>query len=106
MKTRANLRAKLLQRCVALLLVLVLANPALLEGHYKPTTGTNAFSREDEIKVGQDTSRQVSKQLPVLKDSDPVARYVQRLGQNHASHAPGEKWPYSFHVVNQKEINA
>ena len=31
---------------------------------------------------------------------------MQRLGQQLAAHAPGEKWPYSFHVVNQKEINA
>lgn len=23
-----------------------------------------------------------------------------------SQHAPGEKWPYSFHVINQKEINA
>jgi peptidase M48-like protein len=31
---------------------------------------------------------------------------VQGLGAQLAAHAPGEKWPYSFHVVNQKEINA
>jgi predicted Zn-dependent protease len=31
---------------------------------------------------------------------------VQRLGRNLAAHAPGEKWPYNFHVVNKKEINA
>ena len=31
---------------------------------------------------------------------------MRRLGQQLAAHAPGEKWPYSFHVVNQKEINA
>ena len=36
----------------------------------------------------------------------PVTKYVQRLGQQLAAHAPGEKWPYTFHVVNQKEINA
>jgi beta-barrel assembly-enhancing protease len=33
-------------------------------------------------------------------------RYVQQLGARLASHAPGEKWPYNFHVINQKEINA
>jgi predicted Zn-dependent protease len=31
---------------------------------------------------------------------------VSRLGEELASHAPGQKWPYSFRVVNQKEINA
>jgi hypothetical protein len=32
--------------------------------------------------------------------------YVRQLGQKLAAHAPGEPWPYSFRVVNQKEINA
>jgi beta-barrel assembly-enhancing protease len=33
-------------------------------------------------------------------------RYVQALGQKLTAHAPGDKWPYNFHVVNQKEVNA
>src|SRR5262249_51158523 len=80
--------------------------PALLEARYTPTKGANAFSKEDEIKAGQEASAQVRKQLPVLKDSEPVAKYVQALGQKLVAHAPGDKWPYNFHVVNQKEINA
>ncbi len=48
----------------------------------------------------------MASKLPVLPDSDPVTIYVQRLGRQLAAHAPGEKWPYTFHVVNQKEINA
>ena len=58
------------------------------------------------MQAGQQSAAQVAKQLPVLPDSDPVTIYVQRLGQQLAAHAPGEKWPYTFHVVNQKEINA
>src|SRR5258705_8892547 len=104
MKEKAQLN--LLQRCVAAVLVLLLVNPALIQARYRPTQGTNAFSKPDEIKAGQDASAQVRKQLPVLKDSDPIVQYVQRLGRNLAAHAPGEKWPYNFHVVNKKEINA
>ena len=42
----------------------------------------------------------------MLSNSDPISKYVQQLGAKLAAHAPGEKWPYEFHVVNQKEINA
>ena len=64
------------------------------------------FSAQEEVQAGQQSAAQVARQLPVLPDSDPVSIYVQRLGQQLAAHAPGEKWPYTFHVVNQKEINA
>jgi hypothetical protein len=64
------------------------------------------FSAQEELQAGQQSAAQVAKQLPILPDSDPVTIYVQRLGQQLATHAPGEKWPYTFHVVNQKEINA
>jgi hypothetical protein len=72
----------------------------------KPTSGFDMFSAQEEVQAGQQAEAQVRKQLPVLPDSDPVAQYVRSLGARLASHAPGEKWPYTFHVVNQKEINA
>ena len=45
-------------------------------------------------------------QMPVLPESDPVAMYVAQLGAHLASHAPGLKWPYSFHVVASSDVNA
>ena len=100
---RVNLIAT---RCLAMLLAFSLALPQLLEARVEPSHGFNMFSAQEEVQAGQQASAQVSKQLPVLPDSDPISIYVQRLGQQLAAHAPGEKWPYSFHVVNQKEINA
>src|SRR3954451_23701893 len=44
--------------------------------------------------------------MPVLPDSDQVSRYVRQLGAKLVQYAPGYKWPYNFHVVNVKEINA
>src|SRR5260370_14234223 len=93
-------------RGLALWLAMVLATPAILEARVEPSHGFNMFSAQEEVKAGQQAAAQVSKQLPVLPDSDPVTLYVQRLGRQLAAHAPGEKWPYTFHVVNQKEINA
>jgi Zn-dependent protease with chaperone function len=92
-------------RCLALLLTIVLATP-MLEARVEPSHGFNMFSAQEEVQAGQQAAAQVSKQLPILPDSDPITLYVQRLGRQLAAHAPGEKWPYSFHVVNQKEINA
>jgi predicted Zn-dependent protease len=93
-------------RVLAVLLALSIAAPTLLEARFQPTTGMDAFSKEQEIQAGQEAAAKTTKELPLLPDSDPLARYVSRLGQTLASHAPGDKWPYSFHVVNQKEINA
>ena len=78
----------------------------MLEARVEPSHGFDMFSAQEEVQAGQQAAAQVSKQLPILPDSDPVTIYVQRLGRQLAAHAPGEKWPYSFHVVNQKEINA
>jgi Zn-dependent protease with chaperone function len=92
--------------CFTVLLVLSLASPQLFEARVQPSHGFDMFSAQEEVQAGQQAAQQATKQLPVLPDSDPVARYIQRLGQELASHAPGQKWPYTFHVVNQKEINA
>ncbi len=80
--------------------------PPQAEARYKPTTGTDFFSRDQEIQAGQQASADVRRKMPVLPESDPITRYVQRLGGELAAHAPGERWPYSFHVINVKEINA
>jgi Zn-dependent protease with chaperone function len=92
-------------RCLALLLAIVLAAP-MLEARVEPSHGFNMFSAQEEVQAGQQAAAQVGKQLPILPDSDPITLYVQRLGRQLAAHAPGEKWPYTFQVVNQKEINA
>ncbi|MGH9508608.1 MAG: M48 family metalloprotease [Terriglobales bacterium] len=93
-------------RGTAMLLCLLLVTPPWLEARYKPKFGWNLFSREQEVQVGKQASGEVEKQLPVLRDSDPVARYIQRLGRDLAAHAPPPEYPYTFKVVNQKEINA
>ncbi len=93
-------------RCLILLLVVSVTQPGMLEARVTPSHGFNMFSAQEEVQAGQQSAAQVASKLPVLPDNDPVAIYVRRLGQQLAAHAPGEKWPYTFHVVNQKEINA
>ncbi len=87
-------------------LILVLSGGPALDARVEPTHGFDAFTEDDDVKLGQQTVIEVRKQLPILPDSDPVVRYVQGLGKSLTTHAPGYKWPYEFHVVNVKEINA
>lgn len=93
-------------RIVALFLAAAMAAPQTLEARFKPSSSSDAFTRDQEIQVGQQAAAEANKKLPLLPDSDPITQYVQQLGAKLVANAPGEKWPYSFHVVNQKEINA
>src|SRR3954470_5917472 len=94
------------RRALAGLLCLLLSAPELLYARVQPTSGSDMFTVEQEIQAGQQAAAQTNRQYPVLPDSNPVTQYVQQLGRRLAQYAPGEKWPYQFHVVNQKEINA
>ena len=76
------------------------------QARVQPSSGFDLFSQQEEVAAGKQAAAEIPKQLPLLPESDPVSRYLSRLGQELASHAPGEKWPYAFRVVNQKEINA
>ena len=92
-------------RPVALLLIQLLLASSL-PARVTPTHGFDLFSTQEEVQAGQQAASEIPKQLPVLPDSSPLAQYISTLGHKLADHAPGEKWPYNFHVVNQKEINA
>lgn len=86
-------------------LFVILASLAA-QARVQPSSGFDLFSQQEEVAAGKQAAAEIPKQLPLLPESDPVSRYVSRLGQELASHAPGQKWPYTFRVVNQKEINA
>ena len=62
-------------------------------------------SVEDEVAIGQQAAAQVRKEMPELRDAQVVA-YIRSLGQRLARVAPGPKYPYSFSVVDYREINA
>src|SRR5438067_6510206 len=93
-------------RVTAVVLCLLLLAPEGLLARVQPTSGSNMFTVDQEIQAGQEAVAQTNRQYPVLPDSSQVTQYVQQLGRRLVQYAPGEKWPYQFHVVNQKEINA
>src|SRR5438874_5716975 len=71
-----------------------------------PGTVTGA-SKDQQIQLGQQAKAEVYKQMPVLPDSSPVTQYVQQLGKKLQGGIPSDKtWPYEFHVIPEKDINA
>ncbi|HVW77209.1 MAG TPA: M48 family metalloprotease, partial [Alloacidobacterium sp.] len=72
----------------------------------QPAPCKNSFTQEKEIAEGKKAEAQVYKEMPVLPDSSAITQYVQKLGAKLVQFAPGYQWPYSFHVVNQADINA
>jgi len=76
------------------------------DGRLQPDTSSVKTSPQEQSKLGRQAAAQVEKQYPMLPESSPVTQFVQQLGSRLAAAAPGYKWPFEFHVVNQKEINA
>jgi len=70
-----------------------------------PTSG-NSYSIEQEVDYGRKAISEIQKELPLLPVDHPVSKYIDGLGQRLAVKAPGYMFPYTFRVVNQKEINA
>jgi predicted Zn-dependent protease len=62
-------------------------------------------SVEQEIEIGKQADAQVRKQVRELRDPE-VARYVRGIGARLAPHAGGPKYPYSFSVAENRELNA
>jgi predicted Zn-dependent protease len=65
------------------------------------------MTREQQIQLGFQAASKVYEQMPVLPDSTPETQYVRKLGQKLAATIPAQySWPFVFHVIPQKEINA
>jgi len=90
-------------------LVLLLATAAYPQssGPEFPDPGNPHMSRDQQRALGLKAAAQVYEQMPVLPDSSPETQYIRRLGQKLVSTIPAQNsWPFEFHVVAQKDINA
>ncbi len=113
------IRNKNLVRSLALLMALSISGVVPMSAQIKtrdlvqdPRTGRITPSSDapispaEQIKAGQQAAAQVKQQMPVLPDNSPETVEIRRIGVSLISHAPGYKWPFEFHTVNQKDINA
>jgi hypothetical protein len=72
-----------------------------------PDPGNPRMSSDQQKQLGLQVAGEVYKQMPVLPDSSPETQFIQKLGQRLAETIPPEhSWPFQFHVIAQKEINA
>jgi len=72
-----------------------------------PDPGKAPMSRDQQIQLGFQAASQVYQQMPVLPDSSPETQYIRQLGQKLVATIPSQySWPFEFHVIPQKEINA
>jgi hypothetical protein len=102
-----------LRRAVATALLFSLSQPAVFanvdpkKGRVttNPTSG-NSYTIEQEVDYGGKAIPEIEKDLPLLPADHPTSKYIDKLGHKLADKAPGYKFPYTFRVVKQKEINA
>jgi len=72
-----------------------------------PNPGKTSMSREQQHALGMQAAAQIFQQMPVLPDDSPESLYIRQLGQKLVATIPAQySWPFEFHVVPQKDINA
>jgi Zn-dependent protease with chaperone function len=80
---------------------------AVTAGPELPDPGKAPMSRQQQIQLGFQAAAQVYQQMPVLPDNSPETQYIRKLGEKLAAQIPAQySWPFEFHVIPQKEINA
>jgi len=85
----------------------VIPSPGQAGGPQFPDPGNPSIGRDQQKQLGLQAAAEVYKQMPVLPDSSPETQYVRQLGERLVATIPSDKsWPFEFHVVAQKEINA
>src|SRR3972149_786311 len=90
---------------VCLLLVPLIGTSSPLEARIEIKPGFNTFTPAQDIELGKEAAKDVEKEYPLVNDAQLNA-YISRLGQELARHAPGQRFPYNFHVVQNKDLNA
>ena len=98
-----------LARRLRCLLILLLATHVWAQsaGPTFPDPGKTSMSKEKQEALGMEVAAKVYEQMPVLPDNSLETQYVRQLGQKLVATIPQQySWPFEFHVVPQKEINA
>ena len=105
----ASPRNRAATRQLLRLTVLLLATQAYPQSSSPefPNPGNAHMSRDNQRALGLQAAAQVYQQMPVLPDNSPETQYIRQLGHKLAPTIPPQySWPFEFHVVAQKEINA
>jgi Zn-dependent protease with chaperone function len=72
-----------------------------------PNPGKTSMSKDNQHALGMETAAQVFRQMPVLPDYSEESQYIRQLGKKLVATIPQEySWPFEFHVIPDKQINA
>lgn len=80
--------------------VLALAGATATAGGCAPSVTT-----QQEVQLGADYSRQINRQLPLVRDA-AANQYINQLGREIARAADPRGIPYTFYIVNSAQVNA
>ena len=92
---------------VVILTVFLLLAPAAWAQRTALKPGWNMFTPQQDIEVGKRAATDAAKQLPPCNDPK-VDAYLTQLGTRLVAKLPtnGVQYPFEFHCVNDKAINA
>lgn len=93
----------------ALMLWAIAVMPVVSIAQTRIALPKNKYKVQDDVKLGNDASRQVEQQFPILNDAQSQD-YVSRVGERLVSAIPPQfrqpAFDYRFKVVNASDINA
>lgn len=65
----------------------------------------NFFSRNQDIQLGREAAAQLERQLPVVNDP-AINGYLRRIGERLAKQPHAGNWPFQYHFIASKDVNA
>src|SRR4051812_37908621 len=92
-------------KVLAVVLAISLFTPQLFARFNPKPASPNFYTLDQEVQLGQQAAAEVDKTMPILNDAE-LNRYIQNLGARLVAVAPGPQYPYTFKIVNEKDINA
>src|SRR5580698_946518 len=97
----------LLPRAMSVVLLCLLIPPCTRAQRTQFKPGWNAYSPQQDIDLGKQVAVDAEKQLPRC-NAPKVDSYLTELGKKLSAKLPagGVKYPFEFHCVNDKAINA
>src|SRR4030095_10883979 len=89
-----------------ILVALILATLTVQAERTRLKPGFNTYSPAQDIEVGKQVAQEADKELNLVTDREGTTS-VANLGERLVTKAPNEnKFPFTFKVVDEKEINA
>jgi beta-barrel assembly-enhancing protease len=94
-------------RSAGCLLLLVLASHPALAQRTSLKPGMNSFTPQQDIELGRKAAHEVEQKMPMCNDPK-VDAYLTKVGHRLIDHlnTRGVDYPWEFHCVNDKAVNA